>query len=101
MPTCVRSMNFVAIDADACPACGGKAKTDLDDSIRNQQIAEAQETGDPGTALVQMLGWATFSVVAIAWTLSSFGITSLGNGLLIGFVAMVLFIGVIFAANSE
>ena len=43
MPTCVSCMNFVAIDADACPACGGKAKTDLDDSIRNQQIAEAAE----------------------------------------------------------
>jgi len=101
MPTCVSCGNFVAIDADACPACGGKAKTDLDDSIRNQQIAEAEETGDPGTALVQGLGWLTFAAVGFAVALSSLGITSLGNGLLIGFVAVVLLVGVIFAANSE
>ena len=37
MPTCVSCANFVAIDAAACPQCGGKQKADLDDSIRTQQ----------------------------------------------------------------
>mgnify|MGYP003657213154 CR=1 FL=1 len=45
MPSCVGCRNFVAIDADACPQCGGKQKYDLDDSERAEWEAEQEELG--------------------------------------------------------
>ena len=96
MPSCSSCGDFVAIDADACPACGGKAKHDLDDSIRRKHM---EETPTPAKSLFTIVLFYIF--ISGSMTLCLKFWVGLGTSLLISLPTTALIMFGMFANHSE
>ena len=98
MPSCSSCGDFVAIDADACPACGGKAKHDLDDSIRRKHM---EETPTPAKALFTIVLFYIVISGGMTLPLQFWLGLGLGTSLLISLPTTALIMFGMFANHSE